>query len=409
VRMKSAPSREARGAEACGPAHGLGIRETTGCAASHSSALARLAVTALVGVIRQQDEAGAPAVRTALGEAVRARSAAGQWGFGGLTGYRLAVAVRVIAAAPACGMTVDRADPDGRLRIGGRPLLRANNAPVSARTKLFAEDGLTLFTGGVLDAGAVLRGHFGGLVEPVVDVPGLDIRTGSSGDGRLTAEHADGGEKSFLGGHWCRYASKLVCSIEANLLARKPGKIFCVDSLGELVRKWREDSGLRTGELARRIGGKVTRQHIEQLEKVGTRVPRSYLKELARAMGTTVDALMALKMPPPLSTEGRAAPPPKPVPTPNGTSSHEVSDDDFEILEAVKQMLSQAELQDIRRRAAEVRARVASQLAMKPDPEDPPPPPPSVVHMPRPEKVLLKPPAQKRHVATHSTGKKKRV
>jgi len=45
---------------------------------------------------------------------------------------------------------------------------------------------------------------------------------------------------------------------------------------------------------------KVSRQHIEQLEKAKDRRPR-YMSALAKAMRTTVEALDELKMPPPLS------------------------------------------------------------------------------------------------------------
>jgi transcriptional regulator with XRE-family HTH domain len=109
--------------------------------------------------------------------------------------------------------------------------------------------------------------------------------------------------------------------LDANTLAHKPGKISCVNSLGELVKTWREGSGLSARELADRVGGKVKRQHIEQLEAAGSRLPR-YLPDLAAAMGTTADDLLKLKMPPLLgqvaehvgSAPVKIAPPPKPPP-----------------------------------------------------------------------------------------------
>lgn len=109
--------------------------------------------------------------------------------------------------------------------------------------------------------------------------------------------------------------------VDANTLAHKHGKISCVNSLGDLVKTWREGSGLTTRELADLVGHKVKRQHIEQLEAVGDRLPR-YLPHLAAAMGTTTDALLKLQMPPLLGAAGELAspapvniaPPPKPPP-----------------------------------------------------------------------------------------------
>jgi transcriptional regulator with XRE-family HTH domain len=79
-----------------------------------------------------------------------------------------------------------------------------------------------------------------------------------------------------------------------------------MDSLGELVRMWREGSGLTLAELADRIGGGVKWQSLQQLEKAGSLRPR-YLVRLAKAMGTTAEDLEALRMPPFL--RGAGAPP----------------------------------------------------------------------------------------------------
>jgi transcriptional regulator with XRE-family HTH domain len=78
-----------------------------------------------------------------------------------------------------------------------------------------------------------------------------------------------------------------------------------METLGELVRKWRMDSGLSMAAMARRCGVKY--QNIQQLEN-GTEQPR-YLSELATAMGTSVDDLLALRMPPVL-TDPAAKPSP---------------------------------------------------------------------------------------------------
>lgn len=70
-----------------------------------------------------------------------------------------------------------------------------------------------------------------------------------------------------------------------------------MDSLGELVKAWRLGSGLSQGQLAQRIGGKVKYQNIQQLEAGQAKSPR-YIANLAAAMGTTVEDLIALKLPP---------------------------------------------------------------------------------------------------------------
>jgi hypothetical protein len=78
--------------------------------------------------------------------------------------------------------------------------------------------------------------------------------------------------------------------------------MFCVDTLGDLVKEWREESGLGLAGLARLINKAagedlVTYQNIQQLE-AGNK-PR-YMRWLAKAMGTTVEDLEALKKPPSL-------------------------------------------------------------------------------------------------------------
>jgi len=70
-----------------------------------------------------------------------------------------------------------------------------------------------------------------------------------------------------------------------------------MESLGELVKIWRKASGLTQLELAQRVG--IAYQKIQQLESGKTKQPR-YMAALARAMGTSADALLALQMPPKL-------------------------------------------------------------------------------------------------------------
>jgi transcriptional regulator with XRE-family HTH domain len=94
-----------------------------------------------------------------------------------------------------------------------------------------------------------------------------------------------------------------------NDLVCKRGKILCMArSLGELVKEWREESELSLTELAKLCGTGVKYQNIQQLESGDVQQPK-YLAALAKAMGTTVDDLLALKMPPPIGKgAGKARP-----------------------------------------------------------------------------------------------------
>jgi transcriptional regulator with XRE-family HTH domain len=62
-------------------------------------------------------------------------------------------------------------------------------------------------------------------------------------------------------------------------------------SIGKQARDFRLGKEWSTAEMAKAIGGKVKRQHIEQLEKAGNRRPH-YLGDLARVLGVTVDQMM---------------------------------------------------------------------------------------------------------------------
>lgn len=73
--------------------------------------------------------------------------------------------------------------------------------------------------------------------------------------------------------------------------------MLCVETMGEMVKRWRELSGLNTSQLARLAG--VNRQNIEQFESNEVLQPR-YLPELAKAMQCTVDDIHNLRMPQPL-------------------------------------------------------------------------------------------------------------
>jgi transcriptional regulator with XRE-family HTH domain len=85
---------------------------------------------------------------------------------------------------------------------------------------------------------------------------------------------------------------------DTNDLVGNYRKILCVQSLGELVKAWREASGLSQTDLARRAGVKY--QNIQQLENGKAKQPR-YLAALAKAMGASVDDLLARRMPTPTS------------------------------------------------------------------------------------------------------------
>lgn len=250
-----------------------------------------------------------------------------------------------------------------------RPAVLAHDLPVGAGAQVLAVDGVALLASGALDPGAVLRRDLGGLVQPVVDVARLDVIPGSSGDSRLASEDGDGFQQGLVGCHADSRFGKLVCMVEANSLACKGRKLLCMDNLGDLVKEWRRQSGLSRPELARLIreaaehdspGARVQRQHIDQLEAAGSRTPR-YIGDLAKAMGTRVDDLMALRMPPPLqmahgAPRDRMTPPP--LPPADFSDRHVVSATDWGILQDVKMALSERELFDIHERASVIRQHV---------------------------------------------------
>lgn len=78
------------------------------------------------------------------------------------------------------------------------------------------------------------------------------------------------------------------------------------ENLGQLVRAWREASGLSYAAMAKLISAAMGKyfkyQNLQNLEKE-QEIPIErplYLHELAIVMGTTTGDLLALKMPPPL-------------------------------------------------------------------------------------------------------------
>ena len=249
----------------------------------------------------------------------------------------------------------------GRLGLGfadhSRSLLSPNRPPVSTRTEVFAKDGFTDFAGSLLDGWAVLRRHFGGLVQPVEDVPSLDVLTCRSCDGGLPAKHADGCGEGFLrglpAGHELSCGSKLVCTVGANSFAGKGGKILCVrhdpENLGELVKEWLRLSNLKPADLAQRVreaattaaGKTCKRQHIEQLIEAGNRLPR-YIADLERAMGAEPGDLLALRMPTPCGASGVASRPPPPPR--DFQDRHVVSDSDWALLQDIKDAMASPSL-----------------------------------------------------------------
>src|SRR5213075_2850359 len=72
-------------------------------------------------------------------------------------------------------------------------------------------------------------------------------------------------------------------------LHASPAKSFAMKTIGEQAKAFRDARGWSTKQMA--AACKTSRQNIETLEAKGDRTPR-YIKELARAMGTTVDVLM---------------------------------------------------------------------------------------------------------------------
>jgi len=65
--------------------------------------------------------------------------------------------------------------------------------------------------------------------------------------------------------------------------------MFCMKTIGEKVKEFRESKGWNTTRMAKEVG--TYRQSIENLEAKGDRKPR-YIIDLARVMGMTVDDLM---------------------------------------------------------------------------------------------------------------------
>jgi transcriptional regulator with XRE-family HTH domain len=136
-------------------------------------------------------------------------------------------------------------------------------------------------------------------------MPSLDTLTGGCGDSGLAAKNADRLFEGFTGSHGEHRLQDSLRSYAQSSLCASGANFFAMETLGELVRKWRMDSGLSMAAMARRCGVKY--QNIQQLEN-GTEQPR-YLSELATAMGTSVDDLLALRMPPVL-TDPAAKPSP---------------------------------------------------------------------------------------------------
>jgi transcriptional regulator with XRE-family HTH domain len=74
--------------------------------------------------------------------------------------------------------------------------------------------------------------------------------------------------------------------------AQVPQNLLLMKSIGDQVRDFRIAKGWKPAEMAAAVGGRVRRQHIEQLEAAGNRIPK-YLGQLALAMDTTADAMLA--------------------------------------------------------------------------------------------------------------------
>jgi transcriptional regulator with XRE-family HTH domain len=73
-------------------------------------------------------------------------------------------------------------------------------------------------------------------------------------------------------------------------------------TLGEQAKEFRLDKGWSPAKMAEEVGGRVSRQSIENLEASGNRLPK-YIGDLAHLLGVTVDEMLAeagmFKRPPP--------------------------------------------------------------------------------------------------------------
>jgi transcriptional regulator with XRE-family HTH domain len=128
-----------------------------------------------------------------------------------------------------------------------------------------------------------------------------------------------------------------------------------MDSLGQLVFEWRTQSDLSQAELAKLVGGKVRGQHIQQLEAIGNRTPR-YLADLARAMGSSIDDLIALRMPKPLKEDAKAkalaaVDHEAPAAAETTRTPAGISEQDWADFIAAKMVLTPRQWQEIRERA----------------------------------------------------------
>jgi transcriptional regulator with XRE-family HTH domain len=80
-------------------------------------------------------------------------------------------------------------------------------------------------------------------------------------------------------------------SQQTNLKLLATKYVVTMENIGEIVRRLREEQGWSQSELARRVGGRVKPQNIQQLEDGTVSQPR-YLSSLARAFGITVEQLL---------------------------------------------------------------------------------------------------------------------
>lgn len=159
-------------------------------------------------------------------------------------------------------------------------------------TEPLAKDDMAGLACGGLNRGGVI-GRDAAVLQPMLDVLALDLG-GTQPDrhrSRCPAEHGHGFVDSGFVFHGIVTGSKLVGdSARKQDCAQGHAKSLAMKSLAELVAEHRASLGMNPAEYARYVG--TSRQNINNVEAGGIKQP-SYIGKLAKAMCTSVDALLA--------------------------------------------------------------------------------------------------------------------